>query len=112
MPGPHRNFLKAVERVANIRDFVSAASSEDALDTAYRASLAALADFRQKHIQIVTSYVTVMSRRAKELGHGTTKGHSIGSPISISGSQGTGGTNPVEFLKSVRDDVLDVAQVT
>jgi indoleamine 2,3-dioxygenase len=62
MPGPHRRFLEAVEKVANIRSFVVAHPENRALSTAYDACLAMLRAFRDTHIQIVSRYIIVKSR--------------------------------------------------
>lgn len=55
MPGPHRRFLQYLDRAANIREYALNPSTENTVLEAYDAAVAALAAFRDKHIQIVTS---------------------------------------------------------
>ncbi|TKA80178.1 hypothetical protein B0A55_03593 [Friedmanniomyces simplex] len=66
MPGPHARFLAAVERVANIQDFVQQHRSDKSLSVAFDASLAMLAAFRDKHIQMVSRYIIIQSQAAKK----------------------------------------------
>lgn len=105
MPGTHRAFLDEVERIANIQPLVSVASIESPVYLAYKASLAALARFREKHIQVVARYIVIMANRRRDV-EAAAREKITTAPVSISGAQGTGGTKPIEFLKSVRDDVL------
>jgi indoleamine 2,3-dioxygenase len=112
MPRKHREFLTAVERVANIRTMVHGSREEPQLYTAYHETLESLAQFRNKHIELVTRYVVVMASRA-----GFTKGElsnnqseNVMTPMSAAGAMGTGGTKPIEFLKLVRDAVIRASQ--
>lgn len=106
MPGPHRTFLADVERVVNIRAFVSKALPDDILHAAYESCLVALARFRQIHMRIVARYVVVMANSRLGVAELAGTDTDTTKPVSIAGSRGTGGTKPIEFLKFVRDDVL------
>jgi indoleamine 2,3-dioxygenase len=135
MPGPHRRFLQHVERVANLRDFVSAHADENgALRTAYDACLAMLRAFRDAHIRIVSRYIIAKSRA----GHpSSTSASSAGSPAPAGAAgrlnlasasskaaaaaavglesaglrrlRGTGGTALIPFLKQARDETGEPA---
>lgn len=108
MPLSHRYFLKAVEKVANIRTFIHNNQEHTLLCAAYDDCLTALAHFRQKHIEMVARYVVVMASKSAVMGKGASGdlGGKVASPISVAGAMGTGGTKPIEFLKSVRDAVI------
>ncbi|KAI7186899.1 indoleamine 2,3-dioxygenase subfamily [Hortaea werneckii] len=64
MPGRHAQFLAAVEKVANIRNFVEENKWDRSLSIAFDACLAMLSAFRDKHIQIVSRYVIVKAGEA------------------------------------------------
>jgi indoleamine 2,3-dioxygenase len=136
MPGPHRRFLEHVERVANLRDFVSAHADENAaLRTAYDACLAMLRAFRDAHIRIVSRYIIAKSRAGHSSSNSTSSaGSSAGSggrlnlasasskAAAAAGSEstgaaaaglrrlrGTGGTALIPFLKQARDETGEPA---
>lgn len=103
MPREHREFLKHLSLVSNIRDFVLKSNNKK-LTLAYDACLAMLKSFRDKHIQIVTRYVVLQA-------HKKTPGKSSG--VLRSGlskthgkkeQKGTGGTSLIPFLKQCRDE--------
>ncbi|KAF4955748.1 hypothetical protein FGADI_4319 [Fusarium gaditjirri] len=107
MPAPHRDFLARAEVMANVRQFVSANSDASQLQDAYEACVLALARFRQIHIRLVAKYIVIPSAGRKTAGEAS-RGNGLSSePVSIAGAQGTGGTKPVEFLKVIRNDVLE-----
>jgi indoleamine 2,3-dioxygenase len=115
MPRGHRRFLNEVERVSNIKAAIQNNPNNFQLCTAYHDCLAALARFRQKHIQIVTRYVVLMANQCRNTFKedpevGKLESRKAAKPVSVAGANGTGGTRPIEFLKSVRDDVLRAAQ--
>ncbi|KAF2670603.1 Indoleamine 2,3-dioxygenase [Microthyrium microscopicum] len=126
MPGPHRRFLEAVERIANIRNFVVANSGNAALRTAYDACLAMLRAFRDIHIQIVSRYIIIKSRESrpsstspprpsgrKNLAVASMQSHSSGEDSAGAPRQrklkGTGGTALIPFLKQARDETGEPA---
>ncbi|KAF1814828.1 Indoleamine 2,3-dioxygenase [Eremomyces bilateralis CBS 781.70] len=118
MPGPHRRFLEHVEKVANIRPFVTARRNNRALVVAYDACLAMLRAFRDKHIQMVSRYIIVKSRESRSHSRSIAV-LTTGTPTSIPASEstrpgrrklrGTGGTALIPFLKQARDETGEPA---
>lgn len=100
MPRSHRNFLEDLEKVANLREYVMSRGNSR-LTTAYDVCVTRLSEFRTQHIQIVTRYVTIPSRKSKSDGK-------VGLALST-GQLGTGGTVLMPFLKQVRDETGDAA---
>ncbi|KAJ6512642.1 Indoleamine 2,3-dioxygenase [Mycena sanguinolenta] len=99
MPRHHRNFLNHL--AANPRPLRAiVAGGEDAeLLGAYNAAVDALKRFRDRHIQVVTSYIIQPARlaaKARESGEKALEGAET--PL-----KGTGGTELARFLKAVRD---------
>jgi len=122
MPGPHRQFLEDVSKVANIRPYVEAHSNNKELTVAYDACLAMLRGLRDKHINIVTRYVVVKSRESKSLARSTSPVATYRKVDLASASQldktnpsgkknlkGTGGTSLIPFLKQARDETGEPA---
>lgn len=110
MPGPHREFLSRVSRMDKIKDFVHSAPSSPAqqrLRQAYQDATKALGDFRQGHMNMVTRYVIVPSRKPAP-------SSSSGVNLATASLQvnkgvakeltGTGGTALIPFLRTARDD--------
>ncbi|KAI0695396.1 Indoleamine 2,3-dioxygenase [Cytidiella melzeri] len=88
MPRHHRNFLQHLSANPRpLRDFVEASESE-VLTEAYNAAVTALKVFRDAHVRIVAMYIVGPSRRNQR---------------PESDLRGTGGTNSIRFVKSVRD---------
>ncbi|KAB2579476.1 putative indoleamine -dioxygenase pyrrole protein [Lasiodiplodia theobromae] len=113
MPGPHRRFLQYLDRAANIREYALNPSTENTVLEAYDAAVAALAAFRDKHIQIVTRYIIMPSRMKAQ----KTNTVNIASASSIQDGEdkadkklyGTGGTALIPFLKQTRDETKKAA---
>ncbi|KAI1109514.1 Indoleamine 2,3-dioxygenase [Nemania sp. NC0429] len=114
MPKPHREFLARVSRMDKIKDFVHPAPApafpspaQKRLSQAYQNATAALGDMRQAHIQMVTRYIIVPSRRpappsSAGVNLATTSMRSSKGPAKD--LTGTGGTDLIPFLKTARDD--------
>jgi indoleamine 2,3-dioxygenase len=100
MPRGHRRFLTAVEREQDICSYVRTQQHNDCLYKSYTSCLDALTRFRDLHIQMVTRYVVIPAKKGRAMVETSSL------PVSIAGANGTGGTRPIEFLKSVRDDVV------
>jgi len=120
MPGPHRRFLEHVERVANLREFVSNRKHNRSLCVAFDACLAMLRTFRDKHIQMVSRYIIIKSRESRSLSRSLspkkvpTQRVNIASNIRGADStgkklRGTGGTALIPFLKQARDETGEPA---
>eukprot|EP00118_Oscarella_pearsei_P026857 m.310522 g.310522 ORF g.310522 m.310522 type:complete len:394 (+) comp52197_c0_seq1:51-1232(+) len=92
MPKEHREFLVAVANGPSIRDYIQSSGDRN-LRQAYNGVLEALVDFRSYHIQIVTSYILLQTRKCVSQDH-----ESIA-------EKGTGGTGIMPFLKFTRDRV-------
>ena len=119
MPAPHRRFLALITTKVNIRAFVESSADETHLREAYNHCLAALADYRTKHLQMVSRYIVIPSREA--LGSKSvveTEPGTAGRVASCTDEKraenrkptlGTGGTAPIEFLKHVRSETRDWA---
>lgn len=132
MPGPHARFLKDVQSIANIREYVEDHPSDTQLCIAYDACLSMLSALRDKHIAIVTRYIVVPSRevraRSRSRSPAATRRMNLAtasrqSQSRTSGPQGiayqadtkhdnlkgTGGTALISFLKQARDETGEPA---
>lgn len=119
MPGPHRRFLEHIDRVANIRSFVTARRSNLTLCAAYDSCLEELRRLRDLHFQIVYRYVIAESRRVQTGAESATdltltpkllklgKTKSKASEQASNQHRGTGGTELVPFLKQARDETTE-----
>jgi indoleamine 2,3-dioxygenase len=115
MPGPHRRFLERVASMGSIRDLVAQLGNspeEECLREAFQAATRTLADFRNKHLEIVARYITIPARQQAA---GATGKVNLASTLSgkygVAGEKiqeltGTGGTALLPFLKQVRDDTV------
>ncbi|RYP02464.1 hypothetical protein DL764_005791 [Monosporascus ibericus] len=112
MPEPHRRFLQHMSRMDNLRDFAlqSVVSDEQRrVRQSFQAATTALAEFRSKHMQMVTRYIIVPSRR-----QGETEGVNLAAASTRAslekgagaGLTGTGGTPLIPFLRQTRDETL------
>ncbi|KAI0185500.1 indoleamine 2,3-dioxygenase [Xylaria flabelliformis] len=110
MPGPHRKFLEGVSRMDKIKDFVHLAPTSPAhqqLQQSYQDATKAFGDFRQAHINMVTRYIIVPSRKPNPFSSSAIN-LATASLDSDKGPKkeltGTGGTDLIPFLRSARDD--------
>lgn len=113
MPGPHRRFLQRVAQEANIRAYVRAHPNNEDLLAAYNNCLDCLIEVRSKHLQIISRYIVVPSRRAEQkslptvnpvVGPTGTEPNKRMEGQATAAVAGTGGTSPMAFLKQVRDE--------
>lgn len=114
MPEPHREFLRHVARMDSLRDFaLRPATSEEELrmQRSFQEATAALAEFRGKHMRIVTRYIIVPSRIRRGANtndaverNGTTKENGV--------ITGTGGTDLIPFLKQTREETLVAGRIS
>jgi indoleamine 2,3-dioxygenase len=133
MPGPHRRFLEHLTTVANIRSYVEANPQNTVLATAYDECLRALSSFRDKHLQIVSRYIVIMSQESKRkslaaaaaaaasatdtatemaIQTSDTPSNLLGlakGEAAKKGLKGTGGTALMPFLKQSRDETMEPA---
>lgn len=115
MPGPHQRFLIQIARMGSIRELAMASPTTDAqqrLRDAYTAAVAALTEFRQKHISIVARYIIIPSKQPWQ-GQAHKQQLSSLSSLSSDGKEltGTGGTAIIPFLKKARDETEQAGQL-
>ncbi|KAL0955030.1 hypothetical protein HGRIS_003950 [Hohenbuehelia grisea] len=98
MPRHHRTFLNhLMSNPRPLRDTVLTAD-DSSLVTSYNAAVAALKEFRNAHMIIVTLYIIAPSARFGASSESGDRQYSGPAPL-----KGTGGTDLVRFLKGVRD---------
>ncbi|XP_062068956.1 indoleamine 2,3-dioxygenase 2 isoform X3 [Lepus europaeus] len=102
MPPSHRAFLEDIHSAPSLRDHVLS-SGHGPLRTAYNQCLETLAELRSYHITIVTKYLVTAAARAKSRGSSPLPG-----PPRALEDRGTGGTQVMSFLKSVRNRTLEM----
>ena len=110
MPENHRRFLQRIESVANIRDYVKTSACTDHVTAAYNLAVQRLTAFRDVHIQIVTRYIIIPSRKMP-LKQSSGLNIAVASTMkkSSDGLSGTGGTELLPFLKQSRDETKETA---
>nr|XP_012632885.2 indoleamine 2,3-dioxygenase 1 [Microcebus murinus] len=94
MPPAHRDFLRSIESGPSVREFVLRRGDAH-LQGAYDECVKALVSLRNYHLQIVTKYIVIPARRQPKESE---------KPEEPSGleNKGTGGTDIMNFLKTVR----------
>ncbi|KAK1993960.1 indoleamine 2,3-dioxygenase [Colletotrichum falcatum] len=111
MPGPHKRFLEHVSRMGSIREFAKLPSStaeQKRLREAYEVAINTMTEFRSKHLQIVTRYIVLPSKRAQS---GAKIDLASTSAVKDEQLTGTGGTRLMPFLKQSRDETLKAGQL-
>jgi len=113
MPGPHRKFLDYITKMGSIRNLaLSSGTSPEQIELrdAFQTAVKALANFRNKHLAIVTRYIVIPSRTPY-----SGKKENLASSSCLRGSHrtnekteltGTGGTALLPFLKQSRNETL------
>ena len=89
MPLPHRQLLNFVEKEFNLKHI---RGKEKQFDQVREAVIELLIAFRNEHLKMVSQYIIRPAREAN------------------ASTIGTGGSNPLKFLKSIRNrnqDLLD-----
>jgi len=153
MPRKHREFLEYVTQLGGGGGFRSAigqllahnsgASAEPELadlKRAFRTATKALAEFRNKHLQLVTRYIVIPSRQHQQRlqqekdGHGQSQEANKGSVVNLANATlsatiprdggvkpeathhaeltGTGGTALLPFLKQSRDETFQAGEMS
>ncbi|KKY31039.1 putative indoleaminedioxygenase [Diaporthe ampelina] len=127
MPGGHRRLLEHVGRSGSIRSLAMMPTGGEGharMQQAYTAATRALADFRNKHLGIVTAYIVIPSRRPWAGGVGSravnlatlsTRQQGDKRDAGRDGADkeltGTGGTALLPFLKQARDDTNEAGHL-
>lgn len=107
MPGPHARFLQHIARMGSIRELAllpPTTEEQCALRQAYTAATDALSEFRNKHIQIVTRYIVLPSRKPYTGGNKKNIATLSSQSQDVKELTGTGGTSLMPFLKQARDE--------
>lgn len=111
MPASHRRFLEDVYSIANIRSFVEERPNDPALRLAYDACLSMLRNMRDKHIQMVSRYIIIQSRGARQTSQSGQRPLGMNLAMAVPSDskklRGTGGTALIPFLKQVRDETRE-----
>lgn len=94
MPPAHQNFLHSLESGPSVREFVRS-KGDASLQKTYNECVKGMVSLRSFHLQIVTKYI-VMPANQKP------KKNQTSEESSDLGNKGTGGTDLMKFLKSVR----------
>ncbi|KAE8280737.1 Indoleamine 2,3-dioxygenase 2 [Larimichthys crocea] len=92
----HRQLIQTLYVCPSLRDFILSHSSSD-LCQAYNSCVSALVDLRNYHLNSVTKYIIVPGNRVRAIGCPL---RGVGPALN---NTGTGGSNIMGFLKSVRD---------
>ncbi|XP_028743653.1 indoleamine 2,3-dioxygenase 1 isoform X1 [Peromyscus leucopus] len=95
MPPAHRNFLCSLESGPSVREFVISRGNED-LQKAYNKCVNGLVSLRKFHLNIVRTYILDPAKKQR----GAT---SKSEESSNEENRGTGGTDVMNFLQSVKD---------
>ncbi|MEQ2258573.1 hypothetical protein XENORESO_021942 [Xenotaenia resolanae] len=96
MPPAHRHLIETLSVCPSLRDFIMTCSSSD-LCQGYNSCVSALVDLRSYHLNTVAKYVIVPGNRARSMGCPL---RGVGTALNTTG---TGGSNLMVFLKSVRN---------
>lgn len=114
MPGPHARFLLHVARMGSIRELAlqtPVTEEQKQLREAYTAATNALTEFRNKHIQIVTRYIVLPSRKPYTAGTRQNLASASSQSQDTQELTGTGGTSLMPFLKQVRDETTEAGRL-
>uniref|UniRef100_A0A8C8SS70 Indoleamine 2,3-dioxygenase 2 n=1 Tax=Pelusios castaneus TaxID=367368 RepID=A0A8C8SS70_9SAUR len=108
MPPHHRAFIEEIQSASSVKQHILSSRNEK-LRVAYNQCVSALVDLRTYHIAIVAKYITIAAANAKA--RKGKPGYQAGilqiNPPSSLEEKGTGGSDILSFLKSVRDTTRD-----
>ncbi|KAM7110652.1 indoleamine 2,3-dioxygenase 1 [Molossus nigricans] len=94
MPPAHQKFLHSLESAPSVREFVLS-QKDDNLCESYNKCVNAMVSLRNYHLQIVTIYIVIPARQQ-------TKNTQPSEEPPEEENKGTGGTDVMKFLKTVR----------
>nr|ACC96232.1 indoleamine 2,3-dioxygenase [Ovis aries] len=94
MPPAHQSFLLSLKAKPSVREFVLSKGNAT-LQKTYNECVEAMVSLRNYHLGIVTKYIMIPASRQSKVERSSEE-------ASESESKGTGGTNIMDFLKTVR----------
>ncbi|XP_008142081.1 indoleamine 2,3-dioxygenase 1 [Eptesicus fuscus] len=94
MPPAHQKFLHSLESKPSVREFVLS-EGDDNLQAIYNNCVDAMVSLRNYHLKIVTRYIVIPASQSKKTQPSEEPSEAV--------NKGTGGTDVMKFLKSVRD---------
>ncbi|XP_026209688.1 indoleamine 2,3-dioxygenase 2-like [Anabas testudineus] len=97
MPPAHRQLIETLSVLPTLRDFILSHSSAD-LCQAYNSCVSAMVELRNYHLNTVTKYIIVPGNNPRTTGCPL---RGVGTALNATG---TGGSNLMAFLKSVRNN--------
>ncbi|KAM6997592.1 indoleamine 2,3-dioxygenase 2-like [Tautogolabrus adspersus] len=97
MPPAHRHLIETLSVGPFLRDFILSHSSSD-LCQAYQTCVSALVDLRNYHLNTVAKYIIVPGNQARAMGC------PFRGACTALDKTGSGGSNPMVFLKSARNN--------
>ncbi|KAL4609290.1 indoleamine 2,3-dioxygenase 2-like [Arapaima gigas] len=95
---PHRALIQTISHSPPLRSYVLLVGDSHLART-YNTCVSQMVELRDYHLNMVARYITVPGNRAQAAARGCPL-RGIGSALD---KQGTGGSNPLLFLKAVRD---------
>ncbi|XP_067879427.1 indoleamine 2,3-dioxygenase 1 isoform X2 [Heterodontus francisci] len=108
MPPSHKAFIQALASGPSVREYI-VLSCSPILRELYNDCIAALVGLRNYHITVVTRYITITAAKAKaEKAKQNSSAHNLQKAPSALEERGTGGSEIMCFLKSVRDSTKKV----
>ncbi|XP_007178481.1 indoleamine 2,3-dioxygenase 1 [Balaenoptera acutorostrata] len=99
MPSAHQNFLRSLESGPSVRKFVLS-KGDATLQEIYNECVQAMVSLRDYHLQIVVKYIVIPASRPS-------KKKQTSKEPSEPKSKGTGGTDIMDFLKTVRSTTVN-----
>ncbi|XP_055272251.1 indoleamine 2,3-dioxygenase 1 [Moschus berezovskii] len=99
MPPAHQSFLLSLKSRPSVRDFVLSKGNA-VLQETYNECVQAMVSLRNYHLQVVVKYIVIPASRQS-------KAERSSEEASEKESKGTGGTNIMDFLKTVRSKTVN-----
>ncbi|KAI8824514.1 Indoleamine 2,3-dioxygenase [Fimicolochytrium jonesii] len=115
MPGPHREFISALERAPSLRTFVyelvntpgNDPVQADEIGRLYNRCVENMRSFRDRHMQIVAAYIVLQAKKKKDVGQIDKRAAQASRVRESLQAQGTGGTDLIPFLKQSRNETSE-----
>lgn len=98
MPPAHQNFLRSLETSPSVREFILSEDNAD-LRSTYNKCVKAMVSLRNYHLKIVAEYIVGPAQKQSKAKEASEE------PSEVS-SKGTGGTDVLVFLKTVKNKTV------